>query len=42
MLFWLTLGGLAAWWVADIFRLPRLVRDHNRRVATHVMRALWG
>ena len=42
VLFWLTLGGLAAWWVADIFRLPRLVRDHNRRVATHVMRALWG
>jgi hypothetical protein len=42
VLFWLTLGGLAAWWLADIFRIRGLVRDHNRRVATHVMRALWG
>jgi hypothetical protein len=42
ILFWLTLGGLAAWWVADVFRIRRLVRDHNRRVATDIMRALWG
>ena len=42
ILFWLTLGGLAAWWVLDIFRLRGLVRDYNRRVAVHVMRALWG
>jgi hypothetical protein len=42
ILFWLTLGGLAAWWVLDIFRLRGLVRDYNRRVAMHVMRALWG
>jgi hypothetical protein len=42
ILFWLTLGGLAAWWVLDIFRLHGLVRDYNRRVAIHVMRALWG
>ena len=42
VLFWLTLGGLAAWWVLDFFRIRRLVRDHNRRVAMHVMRALWG
>lgn len=42
VLFWLTLGGLAAWWVLDIFRVRGLVRDYNRRVANHVMRALWG
>jgi hypothetical protein len=42
VLFWLTLGGLAAWWVLDLFRIRRLVRDYNRRVAVHVMRALWG
>jgi hypothetical protein len=42
VLFWITLGGLAAWWVLDIFRIRKLVRDHNRHVATHVMRALWG
>jgi hypothetical protein len=42
ILFWITLGGLAAWWVLDFFRIHKLVRDHNRRVAMHVMRALWG
>jgi hypothetical protein len=42
VLFWITLGGLAAWWVLDIFRINKLVRDYNRRVAMHVMRALWG
>jgi hypothetical protein len=42
ILFWLTLGGLAAWWVADVFRVRGLVREHNRRVAAHVMRSLWG
>ena len=42
VLFWITLGGLAAWWVLDFFRINKLVRDYNRRVATHVMRALWG
>jgi hypothetical protein len=42
VLFWLTLGGLAAWWVVDVFRIRGLVRDYNRGVAVHVMRALWG
>ncbi|MGH7415687.1 MAG: TM2 domain-containing protein [Candidatus Rokuibacteriota bacterium] len=42
VLFWLTLGGLAAWWVLDVFRIRGLVREYNRRVAMHVMRALWG
>ena len=42
VLFWLTLGGLAAWWVLDFFRIRGLVREYNRRVAMHVMRALWG
>lgn len=42
VLFWLTLGGLAAWWVLDFFRIRGLVRAYNRRVAMHVMRALWG
>lgn len=42
VLFWLTLGGLAAWWVLDVFRIRGLVREYNRRVAGHVMRTLWG
>jgi len=28
--------------VLDFFRIHKLVRDYNRRVAMHVMRALWG
>jgi hypothetical protein len=28
--------------VLDVFRIRGLVRDYNRRVAIHVMRALWG
>jgi len=42
VLFWITLGGLTVWWISDLFRIRRLVRDYNRRVAGHIMRALWG
>lgn len=31
LLFWLTLGGLLLWWVADFFRLPTLIWQHNER-----------
>jgi hypothetical protein len=42
VLFWLTLGGLGVWWLVDLFRVRRLVQDHNWRLAGNVMRALWG
>ncbi len=41
-LFWLTLGGLSVWWLLDLFRIRRLVQEHNKQVAAGVMRALWG
>ncbi len=42
VLFWLTGGGLGLWWLVDLFRLRRLVKEHNHELARHVMRALWG
>jgi hypothetical protein len=29
LLFWLTLGGLLLWWLADFFRLPAMIRQRN-------------
>lgn len=29
ILYWLTLGGLGFWALIDIFRIPRMVREHN-------------
>ena len=42
VLFWLTCGGLGVWWLVDLFRVRRLVQDHNHALAGNVMRALWG
>jgi hypothetical protein len=40
LLFWGTLGGFFLWWIADIFRVPGLIRDANRDVAVAVLRDL--
>ena len=40
ILFWLTLGGLWLWWIVDLFRMPGMVRDYNKDVATDVMRTV--
>ncbi|MBI3706327.1 MAG: hypothetical protein HY246_01345 [Proteobacteria bacterium] len=32
LVFWLTLGGLGAWWIVDLFRLPAMLRRHAARV----------
>lgn len=40
ILFWLTWGGLGIWWIVDVFRIPSMVRDHNKDVATDVMRTI--
>src|SRR5579875_2363541 len=32
-LFWLTGGGIFIWWLVDAFRIPGLIREHNRDVA---------
>ncbi len=38
-LFWLTLGGLLFWWIADFFRLATLVERRNLRAARSAVRA---
>lgn len=40
ILFWLTLGGLFVWWFIDLFRVPGLVHNYNKDVATDVLRNL--
>ena len=37
-IFWFTMGGLFLWWLFDAFRLPLMVRNHNRNVAIAVLR----
>jgi hypothetical protein len=40
IVFWLTGGGFFIWWFIDIFRLPGLVKNYNKDIATEVMRNL--
>lgn len=40
VLFWLTGGGLVIWWFIDLFRVPGLVGNYNKDMATNVMRNL--
>jgi hypothetical protein len=39
-LFWFTCGGMWIWWFIDLFRIPGIVRDHNKDAAIDVMRDL--
>jgi len=36
--FFITFGGLFIWWLFDVFRLPSIVRNHNKTVALSVLR----
>jgi TM2 domain-containing membrane protein YozV len=38
--FWITVGGLWIWWIVDLFRVPRLVRNYNMDVSVDVLRNL--
>lgn len=40
ILYWRTLGGLWLWAIADLFRIPGLVRDYNKDVAVDVLRTM--
>lgn len=40
VVFWLTFGGGTIWWIIDVFRLARLVKDYNKNIATDTMRNL--
>jgi TM2 domain-containing membrane protein YozV len=40
ILFWFTGGGMLIWWTIDIFRVPSLIMNYNKDVATDTMRNL--
>jgi len=39
-LFWITCGGIAVWWVIDLFRIPGMIRDHNKDIAINILKNL--
>lgn len=40
LLFLATFGGFFAWWIIDLLRLPRIVKEKNRSIAIEVLRDL--
>ena len=38
--FWFTLGGFGIWWIADLFRMPSLVRGANEMIARDALQTL--
>lgn len=38
LLFWLTGGGLAIWWIIDAFRIPKIIDNHNKDLAIETMK----
>jgi hypothetical protein len=38
--FWFTLGGFGFWWIADLFRMPSLVRGTNEMIAREALQTL--
>lgn len=40
LLYWATLGGMFIWMSIDLFRMPRIVRSYNRKVAVQILRDL--
>jgi len=40
VVFWLTGGGFLIWWFIDLFRLPGLVKNYKKDIATDTFRNL--
>lgn len=40
ILYWVTFGGFLIWMFIDLFRIPGMIKDYNKDVATDTMRAL--
>ncbi len=38
--YWFTLGGFGIWWIADLFRMPNLVRSSNEVIAREAIQTL--
>ena len=37
ILYWLTMGGMGVWWLANFFRLPKLVKQKNTKIAEELL-----
>lgn len=37
-LFLFTMGGFIIWWLIDLFRIPSVIREHNKTIALNVLR----
>lgn len=40
VVYWLTMAGLGWWFIIDLFRIPSIVKNYNKDIATEVMRNL--
>ena len=40
LLMWVTGGGATIWWLIDAFRLPKIVRNSNKDIATEVYQSV--
>lgn len=40
ILFFLTCGGLFIWWLVDLFRIPQLVQEENRKTARRILKKM--
>jgi len=40
LLFWITLGGGLIWWVTDIFRLSKIVKENNVEYQNQILREI--
>lgn len=38
--FWFTLGGFGLWWLADLFRMPSIIRSANEQIARQAVQTL--
>lgn len=40
LLFLLSFGGVAIWWVVDLFRLPTILREYNKAKAEELLEGM--
>lgn len=38
--FWFTAGGLGIWWIADLFRMPGIIKSCNEQIAREALSTL--
>ncbi|MCP4750881.1 MAG: TM2 domain-containing protein [Proteobacteria bacterium] len=40
VLYFLTCGGVFVWWLADLFRMPQLIQEDNRKTARKILKKM--